>query len=83
VPVAVDEVAYMFGQFIALHIEPGLNFGSEILRNVLGPMFEGVECDDAKRIVELMSRTRLAMSRFDVRIWQHLADMTSRVSDVR
>jgi hypothetical protein len=59
----------MFGQFIALHIEPGLNFGSDILRNVLGPMFEGVECDDAKRTVELMSRTRLAMSRFDVRIW--------------
>ena len=71
-PVALDEVAYMFGQFIALHIEPGLNFGSDILRNVLGPMFEGVECDDAKRIVELMSRTRLAMSRFDVRIWQIL-----------
>ena len=42
-PVALDEVAYMFGQFIALHIEPGLNFGSDILRNVLGPMFEGVE----------------------------------------
>jgi hypothetical protein len=40
----------MFGQFIALHIEPGLNFGSDILRNVLGPMFEAVECDDAKRI---------------------------------
>ena len=35
VPVALDEVAYMFGQFIALHIEPGLNFGSDILRNVL------------------------------------------------
>ena len=52
-PVALDEVAYMFGQFIALHIEPDLNFGSDILRNVLGPMFEGVECDDAKRIVEL------------------------------
>jgi hypothetical protein len=43
VPVALDEVAYMFGQFIALHIEPGLNFGSDILRNVLGPMIEGVE----------------------------------------
>jgi hypothetical protein len=27
-------------------------------------MFEGVECDDAKRIVELMSRTRLAVSKF-------------------
>jgi hypothetical protein len=59
----------MFGHFIALHLEPGLNFGSDILRNVPGPMFEGVECDDAKRIVELMSGTRLAMSRFDVRLW--------------
>ena len=47
-------VAHMFRQFIALHIELGLNFGSDILRNVLGPMFEGVECDEAKRIVECL-----------------------------
>jgi hypothetical protein len=60
VPVALDAVAYMFGQFIALQIEPGLNFGSHILRNVLGSTFEAIECDDAKLIVELMSRTRLA-----------------------
>jgi hypothetical protein len=47
--VALDEVAYIFGKFIALHIEPGLNFGSDIFRNVLGPVFEAVERDDAKR----------------------------------
>jgi hypothetical protein len=33
------KVAYAFGQFIALHIEPGLNFGSAlVLPAVLGPV---------------------------------------------
>ena len=73
----------MFRQFIALHIELGLNFGSDILRNVLGPMFEGVECDDAKRIAELMSGTRLTMSRFDVRIWRHFSDIKMYPRNVR
>src|SRR5436190_10317386 len=52
-PVALDEVADMFGQFVALDVEPGLNFRRDILRNVFRPVLEGIECDNAKRLVEL------------------------------
>jgi hypothetical protein len=45
-------------------------------------MFEGVECDDAKRIAELMSRTRLAMSRFDVRTWRTSRHFVARQNSV-
>src|SRR5215216_1607116 len=52
----VDEVSWLDA---SITYRAGLNFGSDSLRNVVGLMFEGIECDDAKRIVELMSRTRL------------------------
>jgi hypothetical protein len=51
--VTFDEVAEVFGQFVTLDIEPGLDFRGNIFGHVLCPVFEGIEGDDAKRIVEL------------------------------
>ena len=52
-PVVLDKVADVLGQFVALDIEPGLDFRRDIFGDVVRPVFESIEGDDAKRIVEL------------------------------
>jgi hypothetical protein len=41
--VTLDEVADVFGQFVAVDIEPGLDFRGDIFGDVLCPVFEGMK----------------------------------------
>src|ERR1700726_610525 len=51
--VAGNEVMNMLGDGNAFDIAAGLDFGSDIFRDVLRPMFKRIEGDNADRVVEL------------------------------
>ena len=54
--VAVHEVADMLGHKDTFDVASGLNFDSNRLRNVIRPMFECVEGDNADWIIKLASQ---------------------------
>ncbi|WP_154073452.1 hypothetical protein [Bradyrhizobium erythrophlei] len=56
----------MLGHWIPRDITAGLDFGSDLLRNVIRPMFKRVESDYANRVVKLPSQ-EVIDDGFDVR----------------
>jgi hypothetical protein len=48
-----DEIAHMVGDRNTFNVASGLNFVSDLFRDVLRPMFQRVECNDADWVVQL------------------------------
>src|SRR5271168_2835829 len=62
---ALDEVSDMLGNGSTFNVAAGLNLESDVLGNILRPMFKRIEGDDAHWFVEL-SRHQIGDNRFEV-----------------
>jgi hypothetical protein len=63
---AGDEVSDVFGDTDAFDVAAGLNFETDLFRDILRPMLKRIEGDNADRVVEL-SRYQIGDDGFDVR----------------
>jgi hypothetical protein len=62
----INKISEMLGHGLARNVAPRLNLLSDIFRNVVCPMLQGIEGYNANRIIELSSH-KIADNGFEVR----------------